>query len=294
MLFPEVEVTKSLSRNLLKAGWVTFNEDTRIIDTNSLIERRLREEARKQHTYRPQAEVSDGGNFSEGLEAENVNALLDEESENAVLKSASLEEQEQLNREIEAARAELEQIKAEASRVMDKAEAEISAMKAQAYEDAKKRGYQEGYAKGMGELEAMQAKCQEEAKMLEQEYQQRVQELEPSFVTALTDIYEHIFKVDLGKYETLVYQLLTDTLLKIDGAKNVMIHVSKEDYSMLQEQKEMLLEETGMMGNSVEIVSDATLAKNQCMIETDNGIYDCSLDTELEGLKRKLSLLSFQ
>ena len=129
---------------------------------------------------------------------------------------------------------------------------------------------------------------------MEQEYQKKMQELEPAFVEKLTDIYEHIFNVDLRKYENLVYNLLMDAMQKIDGAKNIMVHVSKEDYAYVQEHKEILLEETGMMGNSVEVVSDATMTKAQCMVETENGIYDCSLDTELEELKRRLRLLSFQ
>ena len=30
------------------------------------------------------------------------------------------------------------------------------------------------------------------------------------------------------------------------------------------------------------------------MIETENGVYDCSLDTELSELTRKLKLLSYE
>ncbi len=284
-----------MSSNLLKAGWITMNEDTRVIDTNDLVEQRLKDEADRQaRKHEPASEEKDG--FSEGLDAEavGVDALIDTDSESAVLRSAALEEQEQLNREIEAAREEVERLKDEASHVMEQAEAEISAMKAQAYDEAKKRGYQEGYAEGVAELEEKQKKCRDEAIALEEEYQKKMQELEPAFVEKLTGIYEHIFNVDLRKYENLVYNLLMDAMQKIDGAKNIMIHVSKEDYAYVQEHKEILLEETGMMGNSVEVVSDATMTKAQCMVETENGIYDCSLDTELEELKRRLRLLSFQ
>ena len=55
-----------------------------------------------------------------------------------------------------------------------------------------------------------------------------------------------------------------------------------------------MLEEAGMQSGSVEIVSDAALARAQCMIETEGGVYDCSLDTELAELKRRLMLLAYQ
>lgn len=281
-----------MSRNLLKAGWVTFGEDTRVINSNEVIELRLREEAGRSVPKQIKESVQEDG-FTEGLGAENVDALFETDSGNTVPKSISKEEQERLEREVKAAKEELERLKAEASQLMDRAEAEISAMKAKAYEDAQKRGYQEGFTQGMAQLEEEQNRCKEETAAMKQAYQQKMDELEPEIVKTLTEIYEHIFKVDLRKYESLVYQLLTDALLKINGTKNMIIHVSKEDYSSLQEQKQAILEETGMMGNAVEFISDATLMKAQCMIETDHGVYDCSLDTELEELKRRLSLLAF-
>ena len=46
--------------------------------------------------------------------------------------------------------------------------------------------------------------------------------------------------------------------------------------------------------SNVEIIEDMTLAKNECMIETDSGIYDCGLGTQLEELRKKLMLLAWQ
>ena len=43
----------------------------------------------------------------------------------------------------------------------------------------------------------------------------------------------------------------------------------------------------------LEFVEDRTLGKNECLIETPDGIYDCSLSVQLSELKRKLLLLSY-
>ena len=51
------------------------------------------------------------------------------------------------------------------------------------------------------------------------------------------------------------------------------------------------------MGNknaTLEVVEDAALRKNECMIETEGGIYDCSLDVQLAALRRELLLLSYE
>ena len=45
---------------------------------------------------------------------------------------------------------------------------------------------------------------------------------------------------------------------------------------------------------AVEVVEDATLGKNDCLIETENGIFDCGLGTQLAELRQKLKLLSYE
>ena len=42
----------------------------------------------------------------------------------------------------------------------------------------------------------------------------------------------------------------------------------------------------------MDIVEDAAMKKNQCIIESDTGVYDCSLDIELNNLIRDIKLLS--
>jgi flagellar assembly protein FliH len=58
-------------------------------------------------------------------------------------------------------------------------------------------------------------------------------------------------------------------------------------------QKKQLLSGTAAGVSSVDVVEDMTLSKNDCMIETDGGIFDCSLGTQLTELKQKLMLLAW-
>ena len=43
---------------------------------------------------------------------------------------------------------------------------------------------------------------------------------------------------------------------------------------------------------SLEIISDLSLEGNQCIIETDTGIFDCSMDVQLKNLIKDLKSLS--
>lgn len=43
---------------------------------------------------------------------------------------------------------------------------------------------------------------------------------------------------------------------------------------------------------NIDIVEDTGLERNQCMIETNTGIFNCSLDIELNNLIKNIKLLS--
>lgn len=280
--------------NLYKAGFVHLGEDARVIDMNAILEKRLKEEAERRSRQPEHELVAAQDGFTEGLNAEKVDVLLEPDAEAASQQNASIQEQEQLKQEIEEARNELASLQAQLEQEKEQAQLEIDQMKAKAFEEANEQGYQEGYRKGLDSVQELQKQCEDERLQQEQEYQKKLEEMEPLMVDTLCDVYSHIFKVEAKEHKELVLKLLQDTLLKVDGTGSIIIHVAKEDYAYVQEQKGALLEEAGMQSGSVEIVSDAALARAQCMIETEGGVYDCSLDTELAELKRRLMLLAYQ
>ena len=280
--------------NLYKAGFVHLGEDARVIDMNAILEKRLKEEAERRSRQPEHELVAAQDGFTEGLNAEKVDVLLEPDAEAASLQNASIQEQEQLRQEIEEARNELASLQAQIEQEKEQAQLEIDQMKAKAFEEANEQGYQEGYRKGLDSVQELQKQCEDERLQQEQEYQKKLEEMEPLMVDTLCDVYSHIFKVEAKEHKELVLKLLQDTLLKVDGTGSIIVHVAEEDYAYVQEQKGALLEEAGMQSGSVEIVSDAALARAQCMIETEGGVYDCSLDTELAELKRRLMLLAYQ
>ena len=280
--------------NLYKAGFVHLGEDARVIDMNAILEKRLKEEAERRSRQPEHELVAAQDGFTEGLNAEKVDVLLEPDAEAASQQNASIQEQEQLNQEIEEARNELASLQAQLEQEKEQAQLEIDQMKAKAFEEANEQGYQEGYRKGLDSVQELQKQCEDDRLQQEQEYQKKLEEMEPLMVDTLCDVYSHIFKVEAKEHKELVLKLLQDTLLKVDGTGSIIVHVAKEDYAYVQEQKGALLEEAGMQSGSVEIVSDAALARAQCMIETEGGVYDCSLDTELAELKRRLMLLAYQ
>ena len=297
--------------NIYKSHMVVVqNDDTLLIDNNERIARKIEdlEELLVKNARSESGEDSIDG-FVGGLDAELVEALTsdsDEELPTVIKAELPPEAQQeasarnaadalavvsaQAQEMLEAARREAENIK---SRAMIEAQQELENMRREAYEEAKSQGYDAGYNEAVAQAEQQKSQLQEERRRMEAEYQELVEDLEPRFVEALTDIYEKVFQVDLKKEQNIIMHLISSTMHKIEGSNTYLIHVSKEDYPYVNMKKKEVLTASVSAHASVEIVEDMTLGANDCIIETDGGVFDCGLGTQLEELSQKLRLLSY-
>ena len=281
-----------MSNNLLKSRYVMVESpERRVIDSNQQVADRIQELA---------AELEDASvdadGFSLGLNAEKVELLVHDDEEegdsepSSVIQAASTEEL------LASAQADadeiIEEAQAEAEQIISSANAEAEQIRALAEKEGHEKGYNEGYQAGLSEVESMRNEIMEKEKMLQEEYDKKIEELEPMFIDTLTDIYEHIFHVRFGDTKNVIFYLIQDAVRKVEGNSSFIIHVSKEDYGFVSMQKKELLAGASA-ADGAEIVEDMTLKPNECFIETGGGIFDCSLETQLAGLKRELKLLSY-
>ena len=109
----------------------------------------------------------------------------------------------------------------------------------------------------------------------------------------LTAIYEHVFHVDLLDHRGVLLYLIEKTMRDVGANSNFLVHVSPADFPQVQERK---VELTSIVEGShtLGIIEDGGMNQGSAMVETENGIFDCSIDTELKELTRKLRLLSFE
>lgn len=170
---------------------------------------------------------------------------------------------------------------------------ELELIRMDAIQSAQSQGYEEGRRQAMQEMEAMRQDIEVERMRLQTWYEQQIDELEPLFVKTLTGIYEKVFEVGLDNQQEIIVNLLRNTMKKLDGCKNFLVHVSAADYQYVKEHKEELLSDSSQEGTVVDIVEDSMIRENECTIETINGIYDCGIGTQMKELRKKLTLLSY-
>lgn len=275
-----------MSSNLVKQFFMTLPADREklVIDNNELVRRRLEALGRA-------AENPEGG-FVSGLAVADVIEVSEDTAGNVI------KAQDEAKEFLEQAKAEAEQTraqaKAEAEHILEEARAQAQAERQQVLEQAKQQGYMEGMTKAQAHEGAMEQEYLEKSRALEEEYQQQIDALEPAMVEAITGIYEHVFHVELSSYREILASLISDVLHKLDGSKSFIIHVSKEDYAYVNMQKKQILAGAVSEGTTVDVVEDGAVGRNECMIETENGIFDCGLGSQLSELKKRLMLLAFR
>lgn len=279
LLSPVVEVTNSLS-NLLKAGLVK-NDETRIIDYNAIISEKL-------ESIRKQLGQDASGDLIES-DAEFVGGIA--------VQPIELEPQPDPQEELEKAKAEAEEIlaqaRAKAEEILAQAQSEAETLCEQAKEEGRQEGYAEGNRNAQAEYEAMQEQLQAEDMRRQEEYEEKLKQLEPELVDVILDVVTKVTCVEAEAKKDIILHLIENALERVESSRQFLIHVSKEDYPFVTEQKERLL--CGLPQNTeLDIIKDVTLAQTQCMIETDGGVFDCSLGTQLEGLKADIKALSMQ
>ena len=271
-----------------------MEEDTRVIDTNDLVAKRIRELSAKM-------QQEEGTGFVSGLAADKVDAPVsdsegdegDSQTSGNVIKAG--EDLQKLREEAEAeAQQIVEEAKIQAESILQEAKAQAEAQKADVLEQARRQGQQEAKAEADRAEAGREAEYRQKIDGLETEYQKRMDELEPKFIDTITGIYEHIFHVDLHSYREVLCYLISSTMRKTEDNRSFLVHVSKDDYPYVSMQKKQIMAGATAPNSTVEIVEDMTLGKGECMIETDGGIFDCGLGTQLSELRQKLKLLSYE
>lgn len=288
-------------RNLYKAGWVRVDgEEKCVIDSNDLVAERIEEweSIRRANAAAMPAfdEEGEGGEpeFVSGIGGEVLDALFaDGEDSGSVIKAGEAPAPDTAEAEAEAQRI-LAEAQFKANEMLNDARRESDILRANAVEEGTKQGYDEGYARGMAEADGLKRDYTERKRQLEAEFNDLMEDLEPRFVDTITDIYSYIFGVDLMDNRDILVHLVDSTLRKVESSRTFIVHVSAEDYAYVNMQKQTLVEGAVAGRGLIEIVEDIALGKGDCLIETDGGIFDCGVGTQLEELTKKLRVLSYE
>ncbi len=292
------------SSNLYKSSYYQVkNDKTRVIDSNELIADKMQKLA---EILEMDGDENFADDFSFGIAAEQVEALLDDDGETGVMPgddmvsgnvikeapAPKIDTDELIRQAQEEAERIMDEAGAEAERILEEARGEAEALRVQARNEGSREGYEEGIKQAQAEFQVKEQALAEKERELEDEYNSRYEVMEQELVRDLTEVYEHVLGIDLSDQTNVVINLMKDAIKNIEGGRNFFVHVSSDDYAYVSAFKEEILNSVGGV-DSVEIVEDVTLSPSECFVECESGIYECGLGTELALLKKELRMLSY-
>ena len=264
--------------NLVKQYYVVnSSKETRVINSNEKVEQRLRElREQQQREQYPEDYFQEG--FTEGLKVDVV------EVEPEVTPEEILEEAKKQAEQI------IQEAQEKADALMDDAVNQADAL----FEEKKKLGYDTGLQTGEEECarrrEQLEAELSTQKERLQREYEEKFETMESELIDVITTVFNKVFHIQFEDKREILLHLVKNTLKNIEVGKMFRIHVSESNCRFMESRLEDIRERIGS-DVEVEIINDAKLGAADCQIETSFGIFDCSVDMELNNLIKDIRSL---
>jgi type III secretion protein L len=185
------------------------------------------------------------------------------------------------------ASAQLQQLRldahAQAARLIEDAQAQAQALRAEALR-LQEQGYAEGLERGRSEaLQEWTQRAVDEAEVARHGLERQKERLRDIVSLAVERVIgqtdrKALFARALGTLTTLIQEVPLLTL-----------RVHEADHGSAQAALADLMSQLGLGASKVEIVRDATLVQGSCLFESDRGLIDAGLDTQLAAIRRALT-----
>ena len=236
------------------------NEEPRVIDNNEMISKKI--EKIKEELEHPEHQAETDG-FVPGLNAE-VAELPNPEEESVAEDNAKA--------------------------VKQNADKERMWIIQSSSKEGFDKGYQEAQQQCQEELNRRLQELNQKQQEMEQEVQKQKEEMEPVLVETILDVFSHMTHLLMEDKKDLILAVVNSAFEDIDISKNYLIRVCHDDAVFLKENKDKIV--TAVSDVNIEIVEDSLMTKGQCMIDTDMGVFDCSLDGQIDKLMEDIKILS--
>ncbi len=215
----------------------------------------------------------------------------DEEDDSA----SSPDNEELLNEAMDMARELRDDAVSRANKIIEDANAEAEQIKENAYKEAFNKGLEEGSMEAMKRADAYMENMQKEQEILFQKNQEvleaNILDAQEKMINLSCALIEKLTGILVDEYRPVMLHMINNALNESDNGKGFTIRVGEENYSYLLDNIDRISGATNP-SITIDLYSDSKLDKRQCMIESENGIIDLSMDIQVRKLITAIKLLS--
>lgn len=256
--------------NVVKQNYVVrSDEGTRFINSDEVLEAKLNKLA----SERKKQELTDHEGGSEGQN------MADQPTAEQVLQAARIQ-------------ADLIEGKAkdEADKMLESAKEQVLTL----FEEQRQAGYAEGMRQFEEEREQLRSQLEDEYSgkkdELTKEFETRKETLENDIVDAVIQVFDKVFHIQFEEKKEILIYLIKNTIDHNENDKNFHVRVSPENKQYLSEHPEIIAQEFSDQ-IMIDYIADPALDNTECTVETDSGVFDCSVDTEFQNLIKDIRSL---
>jgi type III secretion protein L len=170
----------------------------------------------------------------------------------------------------------------EAHGIIEAAEQQAQALLEEAArrkDDALEIGRRQGYREGLAEWDEVRREILRDRESLDAKY-------ETQMVRLSVKIAEKIIGEELRTRPETIVSIVQECLVGIRNAQNLTIRVSSGEREEVLRQVEVLNREVGL--RNIQVIADQCVSPGGCIVESERGIIDARLETQLGRLQEIL------
>ncbi len=157
----------------------------------------------------------------------------------------------------------------------------------EAYEKGFEQGHRDGEALGRKKYETLATRLAEVLKSLEEEIEKHVLGLEPQVLALVKLMAERVINREISLGPEVLKEAIKEALSHVVDQARVKIHLNPGDLEFLEEILEELSEDLSRL-KDFEVVPDAGISRGGCLLETDFGLVDATLERRWREALQKL------
>lgn len=180
----------------------------------------------------------------------------------------------------------LDQAKEEASKIKEKAEKEgYDSGHQKGKEDGYQEGFEKGYQEAKAEAETKIENLDEITKKVDEHFEEELEKLPAEVIELSVKIASKIVNKKINFNPELINNIIFDLLEEISEThQDIVIKISPDMEKYINE----VDIENQLNQESLEFVADETLRDGDCVIETEYGGKDATIENKLELIEEKL------
>jgi len=156
---------------------------------------------------------------------------------------------------------------------------------------AYRKGLEEGMARGREEgsqqIQPAVELLQDWGRVIQSEKQELARRYESDVLELGFSIAEKIIGIEIATRNDAILGIVRQALRKIVNADEVVLRAHPEDLKILEEAREKLVSEMGVNA-PLELRADNSVARGGCVIETESGMLDAQLQSQMNRLRTQI------